>query len=151
LWTRRGPTALTRRSGASFARGARFALARQLRIRKLELRERVSDRADLLGVLFLDQRQQRPHALDRESCLLEVAHVLAARRKPEALSAQVHEADDGLEQDVTDGDAPQLLLELCPQLLLGRVLVAMFVAVLVLVRHRVAWPQGAAMVAPAEA
>ena len=63
------------------------------------------------------------------------------REEAEALTAEVHEADDGLEQHVTDRDAPQLFLELRPQLLLGRLFLT----------HRVASPQGAASAAPAVA
>jgi len=71
----------------------------------------------------------------------------------EPLATEVHEADDGLEQHVTDRDPAQLLLELRAQLLLGGlgVLVGLAGFVRVIVGHRVASPQGAAIAAPAVA
>ena len=115
--------------------------ARKLGIGHLELRKGVPDRPHLLGVLLLDQRQQRAHALDREPRLIEVTHVLAARGEPEPLATQVHEADHRWEQHVAHRDAPQLLLELRAQLLLARLRV--------LVAHVLPCPHGTAIAAPA--
>ena len=120
------------RCGARRARLLGLSGPGELGVGELELRERVADRANLLGVLLLDQGQQGAHPLDRKARLVQVAHVLGAGSEAQALAAEVHEADDGLEQHVADRDAPQLLLELGPKLLLGGLsLRAMLVAVCV--------------------
>ena len=118
-----------RRWAGSSGAACRLALGRRrlgaaapdlARIGQLELGERVAHRPHLLGVLLLEQRQQRRTASIAEPRLLEVAHVLGVGAEAEPLAAEVDQADDRLEQHVADRDPPQLLLEPGAQLLLAR-------------------------------
>ena len=70
------------------------------------------ERASLTGAASSSgqQRQQRPHALDRQLGLLEVALL-----SQQALPAQVHERHDGLEEDVLDPDLLELLAAAPPR------------------------------------
>src|SRR5207247_1796418 len=87
---------------------------------QLELGERVADWPDLLRIVGFEQRQQRPHALDRRSHLPQVAELGRPLGEPETLAAQVHEAHDSLDENVLDGDPAELFLEARPELLLVR-------------------------------
>jgi hypothetical protein len=101
-------------------------------------------------VALLEQRQQGPHALDRDPRLVEIAHVLGVGSESEPLAPEVDEADDRLEEHVVDGDPAQLFLEAGAHLLVAHLLVIVtLVPVLrVLVAHALPSPHGAASAAP---
>ena len=94
------------RGGACGARRRRAARAGaappELRVGQLQLGERVADLRGVGPEQRLDQRQQRPRAVDRQPHLLEVALVLGARRQAGLAAAEVQQRDDRLDEDVLD-------------------------------------------------
>ena len=85
---------------------------RLLRVQHLDLRQRA---ANLLGLLGIQQVDDRPSRLDPHPRLLEVALVLLG----DPAGSQVEHADDALQQQVLDADRAQLLLDPRAELLLA--------------------------------
>ena len=72
---------------------------------------------------LLDERQDRPRAVDRLAHLLEIgrgALLARGRREPALAGGEVEQRHEGLQQHVVDRDALHLGLDL-PELLLGEV------------------------------
>ena len=99
--------------------GRRRAAHRPLRVGHLELAERVADLRGVRPEHLLDDRQQRPGALDRQPQLLGVGLVLGALRQAGAAPAEVDEGHERLDEHVLDADLLQLGLVGGAQLLLG--------------------------------
>ena len=85
------------------------------RIEKLKVRERG---ADLPCDLALDQVDQPANRLDPDPRLLEVLLVGLG----DAPDGQVHDRSSALDEEVLDADVAKLLLDLCAELLFGRLL-----------------------------
>src|SRR5579875_567268 len=116
----------TRPGGARAGRSARAGARRRglltadPHVRELQLGERLADRGGLLRTGgLLDERQQRPHPLDRKPHLRRVALVLGPRLEAGAPHPHVDEGDELLEQDLVDADLLELRLVGGAELLLG--------------------------------